>query len=59
MVCFITVINNKEPPRPKGIQINTIAPMINTVDIYENPINLKDLLQIYNGVLIDFFRGNW
>ncbi len=59
MVCLITVINNKEPPRPKGIQIKTKAPMINTVDIYENPMNLNDLLQTYDGVLIDFFRGNW
>jgi len=59
MVCFITDINNEEPPRSVGIQINTKAPMINTIDIYENPINLNDLLQTYNGVLIDFFRGNW
>jgi len=59
MVCFIMDINNIEPPRPAGIQINSKAPMINTVDIYENPININDLLQIYDGVLIDFFRGNW
>ncbi|MFX1451098.1 MAG: hypothetical protein ACFFCM_09660 [Promethearchaeota archaeon] len=58
-MCYITEINNGEPPRPEGIQINSIAPLIDTFDIYENPINLKDLLQSYNGVLIDFFRGNW
>lgn len=51
--------NEEEPPRPKGLQINSNAPMIDTVDIYDNPINLDDLLKTYNGVLIDFFRGNW
>ena len=56
---FIINTNNGESPRPKGIPINTNAPMIDTIDIYENPINLNDLLQSYNGVLIDFFRGNW
>jgi hypothetical protein len=55
----MTDIDSEDPPRPKGIQINTIAPLIDTVDIYENPLNLKDLLQDHNGVLIDFFRGNW
>ncbi len=55
----MTDINNEEPPRPPGLQINTKAPLIDTVDIYGNPINLKDLLLSYNGVLIDFFRGNW
>ncbi len=49
----------EEPPRPKGLQIYSNAPMIDTVDIYDNPINLSDLLGTYKGVLIDFFRGNW
>lgn len=51
--------NEEEPPRPKGLQLNTKAPMIDTVDIYDNPINLTDLLKVYTGILIDFFRGNW
>jgi len=52
-------INAEEPPRPKGLDIQTKAPLIDTVNIYDNPINLNDLLKKYNGVLIDFFRGNW
>jgi hypothetical protein len=52
-------MNAEEPPRPKGIDINKNAPSINTVDIYDNPINLSKILDEYNGVLIDFFRGNW
>ncbi|MHA2034852.1 MAG: hypothetical protein ACW972_04480 [Promethearchaeota archaeon] len=52
-------MNAEEPPRPLGIDISTEAPQINTVDIYGNPINLTKLLKEYNGVLIDFFRGNW
>ncbi len=51
--------NIEEPPRPKGLNINTLAPLIDTRDIYEKPINLNDLLKNYDGILIDFFRGNW
>ena len=52
-------MNDKEPPRPQGIDLNLKAPQIDTVDIYNNQVNLIDLLKDYNGVLIDFFRGNW
>jgi hypothetical protein len=52
-------MNNEEPPRPAGIDIKIQAPQIDTVDIYGNQINLNDLLKDFNGVLIDFFRGNW
>jgi len=43
----------------KGISLGVNAPMIETRDIYNNPINLANLLQKYNGILIDFFRGAW
>ncbi len=49
----------EDPVRPKGLNIHTKAPLINTVDIYDKPINLNVLLKKYDGVLIDFFRGNW
>jgi len=52
-------MKDEEPPRPKGIDANIKAPQIDTVDIYENQINLSKLLKDYEGVLIDFFRGNW
>ncbi len=55
----LNIMNADEPPRPKGISTNREAPQINTVDIYDNPINLSKFLNEFNGVLIDFFRGNW
>ena len=48
-----------EEPRPRGIHIHAKAPLINTTDIYGNSIKLSNLLKTYNGVMIDFFRGNW
>ncbi len=59
MVLHMEGSKTEEPPRPKGLNLNTKAPLIDTIDIYENPINLNDLLKTYDGVLIDFFRGNW
>jgi hypothetical protein len=53
------IMDNEEPPRPSGIDINIKAPLINTIDIYENQINLNEILNDFNGVLLDFFRGNW
>ncbi len=50
---------NEEPPRPEGLQLYINAPQIDTVDIYDNPVKLDNLLKTHNGVLIDFFRGNW
>ncbi|MFX1316651.1 MAG: hypothetical protein ACFE9T_12365 [Promethearchaeota archaeon] len=52
-------MNNREPPRPSGLSIGAIAPQIDTKDIYGNAINLVKLLELYDGVMIDFFRGNW
>ena len=43
----------------KGLQIGSKAPMIDTVDIHGNKINLTELLQENRGLLIDFFRGAW
>ena len=51
--------NNEEPPRPKGLELHSKAPQIDTVDIFDNPVNLNELLKTFDGVLIDFFRGNW
>ena len=48
-----------EPQRPKGLTVGNEAPIIDTQDIYGDQINLSKLLEIYNGVMIDFFRGNW
>ena len=53
------IMTDQEPLRPKGLDINAKAPYIDSVDIYGNQINLHNLLNENNGVLIDFFRGNW
>jgi len=52
-------MNDEEPPRPSGLSAGSKAPLFDTKDIYGNEINLKNLLEVYDGVLIDFFRGNW
>ena len=52
-------MNDEEPPRPSGLPENSIAPTFETKDVYGNEINLDILLSKYDGVLIDFFRGNW
>lgn len=56
---ILTEINKEEPPRPEGLKLHSKAPQIDTTDIYDNPVKLDKLLLSYNGVLIDFFRGNW
>jgi hypothetical protein len=43
----------------KGLLIGTKAPMIDTVDIDGDRINLTNLLKKYDGILIDLFRGSW
>jgi len=50
---------DEEPPRPKGLPVGSDAPLFDTQDIYGNNIILSQLLKTFNGVLIDFFRGNW
>ncbi len=52
-------MNDEEPPRPSGLSIGTKAPLFITQDIYGNEIQLSKLLETYDGVMIDFFRGNW
>ncbi|MFW9973027.1 MAG: hypothetical protein ACFFDF_22775 [Candidatus Odinarchaeota archaeon] len=51
--------NKNETQKPKGLPLHSKAPKIDSIDIYFNPIKLEDLLKIYNGVLVDFFRGSW
>ena len=51
--------NDEESPRPKGLPLLSLAPEIDTVDIYDSSVKLSELLTIYEGVMIDFFRGNW
>ena len=52
-------MNDEEPPRPSGLPVSSTAPLFDTKDIYGKEMNLGNLLKEYDGVLIDFFRGNW
>jgi hypothetical protein len=52
-------MTDEEPPRPTGLTVGSIAPVFNTKDIFGKSLNLLELLEKYDGVLIDFFRGNW
>jgi len=52
-------MTEEEPPRPKGLQTGSLAPLFNIKGIDGKTLNLKNLVDNYNGVMIDFFRGNW
>ena len=43
----------------KGLSVGTIAPLIDTNDVFENIIRSKDLFQEYRGIVLDFSRGAW
>jgi hypothetical protein len=43
----------------KGLTIGSKAPIIETKDVFDNDIKLADLLEKYNGVMIEFWRGTW
>jgi peroxiredoxin len=45
--------------RPKGLAIGMKAPNFETKDVDNNDINLSEMLKKFDGVMIDFFRGNW
>ncbi len=39
--------------------LDTDAPLIDTVDVFNNEINLTEILKENNGVIIDFHRAAW
>jgi hypothetical protein len=41
------------------LPIGTKVPIIDTVDVFNNKINLTELLQTNRGLIIDFHRGAW
>ena len=43
----------------KGLTIGSKAPIIDMKDVFDNDIKLDDLLEKYDGVMIEFWRGNW
>ena len=42
-----------------GLPLGTKAPLINSNDIFEQNINMEDLLRDHHGLILDFFRGAW
>jgi hypothetical protein len=43
----------------KGLPLNSVAPSIDTKDIYGNLFILETSIAQNNGILLDFFRGAW
>lgn len=43
----------------RGLSAGELAPKISTTDINGEKIDSKEILQNYNGLIIDFFRGAW
>ena len=43
----------------KGLYLGINAPLIDSIDIDGETVNLLKLLEKYRGVLIDLFRGSW
>ena len=41
------------------LPLDTDAPLIDTVDVFNNKINLTEILKENNGIIIDFHRAAW
>ena len=53
-------MSDKETPKSEErLPLGTDAPIIDTIDVFNNEINLTEILKENNGVIIDFHRGAW
>ncbi len=53
-------MSDKEPSNSdERLPLDTNAPMIDTVDVFNNEINLTEILKENRGVIIDFHRAAW
>ena len=43
----------------RGLQVGDNAPLFEISDIEKKTVNLEKLLQDYQAVMLDFFRGSW
>ncbi|MHA2281927.1 MAG: hypothetical protein ACXAC5_13885 [Promethearchaeota archaeon] len=41
------------------LPIDTDVPVIKTIDVFENQVNLTEILKENRGVIIDFHRAAW
>ena len=53
-------MSDKETPKSEErLPLEADAPLIETIDVFNNEINLTEILKEKNGVIIDFHRGAW
>ena len=56
---FLMMTESHIVDKDKGLTIGSKAPIIDMKDVFDNDIKLDDLLEKYDGVMIEFWRGNW
>jgi len=57
---FFLLMTEEHVSNPKfGLPLGIKAPLINSNDIFEQNINLEDILRDHRGMILDFFRGAW
>ncbi|KKK43693.1 hypothetical protein LCGC14_0500600 [marine sediment metagenome] len=53
-------MSDGETSKPEErLPLGTKVPNIDTVDVFNNKINLAEDLKNYPGIIIDFHRGAW
>jgi len=48
-----------KPKDKKGLPLGIKAPSINIKDIFDEDVEITNILKEYDGVLVEFFRGPW
>ena len=51
--------NGETSNSEERLPLDTDAPLIDTVDVFNNKINLTEILKENNGIIIDFHRAAW
>lgn len=41
------------------LPLDSVAPLIDTIDIFNNKVDLTEILRDNDGVIIDFHRAAW
>ncbi|MFX1326205.1 MAG: hypothetical protein ACFE8N_14740 [Promethearchaeota archaeon] len=54
-IMTIEHISNEE----MGLPVGSKAPIIKTVDVFENNFDLSTITKKYRGIVLDFSRGAW
>ncbi len=57
---YIFCMSDGETSKPEErLPLGTKVPNIDTVDVFDNKINLAEDLKNHPGIIIDFHRGAW